>query len=144
MDCFFDSPHLDFVYDAERSEHATSVHNQDEGFAFETRRGALRAGKLDDGVTCDRAIDWIGQQNALDRPFFLYIDFQSSHFPYPISPAAPRPFQPCQLEPEDTFVCYPAAQTETVRNAYLNALHEVDHHLGRLVAALKDRGMLDR
>ena len=144
MDSFFESPHLDFIYDAERSEHATAVHNQDEGFAFETRRGALRAGKLDDNVTCDRAIDWIGQQNALGRPFFLYIDFQSSHFPYPISPAAPRPFQPCQLEPDDTFVCYPAAQTETVRNAYLNALHEVDHHLGRLVAALKDRGILDR
>lgn len=144
MESIFQSPGLDFMYDAQRSGEPTYVPDQDGGFLFETRTGPLRAGKLEDSVTIDRAIRWLSHQSARGRPFFVYVDLQSSHFPYPIGPGVPRVFQPCVLSSRVTFMDYPIGETPIVRNAYYNALHEADRQLGRLMAALAERGVLDR
>jgi arylsulfatase A-like enzyme len=144
MDGFFQSPGLDFIYEAQRSGQPTYVPDKDGGFVFETRTGPLRAGKLDDAVTTDRAIEWIQHQTEHQHPFFLYLDFQSSHFPYPAGRGARQPYHPCELNSSVTFLDYPIDETETVRNAYYNALAEADRQLGRLVKALQVQGVLHR
>lgn len=136
MDQFLETPALDLFYDAERSSVPGRVSSLDVGLADAVKRGKLRAGVLDDAHTTDVAIEWITEQARQDRPFFLSINFQSSHFPYDIPPEAARPFEPCALDFEASFLGYPQEKTPIVRNAYYNALHESDRCLGRLMQML--------
>ena len=142
---FLDSPSLDLFYHPETAGRATMrVDDRDPGFAREVKSGALVAGKFPDSHTTDRAIDWISEQVAADRRFFLSMNLQSSHFPYLMPADCPRPFQPCELKPSVTFVSYPEEETPLVRNAYYNAIHECDRQIGRLVAALRRLGQLEK
>jgi arylsulfatase A-like enzyme len=47
------------------------------------------------------------------------------------------------LGPNVSFVDYPKEETENVRNAYFNAIHECDRQIGRLVATLRELNKLD-
>jgi arylsulfatase A-like enzyme len=95
-----------------------------------------------DEATVDHAIGWIGAQGG--APFTLYLNLQSTHFPYPIPDAAPKPFQP--YEPKGTFnyVRWEEADKQTILNRYDNALHYVDLQIGRLYDALERSGELER
>ena len=145
MDAFLESPHLDLFYHPQRSA-ATNLQirpERDPGFAHELKVGGLIVGKFPDAHTADKAIDWIREQAKVDRPFFLSINFQSSHFPFLMPEAVPRPFQPCKLEPDVHFMRYPRERTPQVRNAYYNALHESDRQVGRIVSLLRELSLLD-
>jgi arylsulfatase A-like enzyme len=143
MDHFLASDRLDWFYHPETAHERTWIAHMDRGFSTEVEAGGLVAGKFPDAHTTGRAIEWIGQQVRAGKPFFLSMNFQSSHFPYLMPPEVPRPFTPYELSPEISFVDYPPEQVETVRNAYYNAIHECDHQIGRLVAALEALGQLD-
>ncbi|WP_422931487.1 sulfatase family protein [Singulisphaera sp. PoT] len=143
MDAFLKTPGLDLFYDAQSSGLKTRVATADSGFSDEFRAGNLRAGKLDDGDVTSKAIEWIGDQARKDKPFFLSLNFQSSHFPYELGPKAELPFQPSKFDFEVSFIAYPVDKTPVVRNAYFNALYYCDKQLGRLVAALRDLGRLE-
>lgn len=143
MDQFLASPNLDVYYDAERSTAPTRVDSRDVGFAREHQAGSLRGGSLDDWHTTDQAIAWINEQVNQKRRFFLNMNFQSSHFPYAMDPACPRPFLPCEFDFEASFLNYPIEKVPVVRNAYLNAVHECDRQLGRMVEAIEKAGALD-
>jgi len=138
MDKFLVSPYLDLFYDAERSGAPTRLLPQDSGFAHEVRAGGLRAGLLDDQLVTDTALDWISAQVSRSRPFFLYLDLQSSHFPYLLPSGTESPFQPSTINFNVSFVSYPIEKTEVVRNAYYNGAHECDKQLGRLVTKLRE------
>lgn len=140
---FLESPNLDLFYHPQRSNVASSTAWRDLGFAHERRMGTLVAGKFADSHTTDTAIDWIRRQTERERPFVLCMNFQSSHFPYPLPEGCDRPFQPCELDPDIMFLRYPKEKTHIVRNAYYNGLYECDRQLGRLVAALRELGRLD-
>ena len=90
MDQFLETPSLDLFYDAARSgisklpEIDDETFDRDPGFALEVRVGALTTGKLEDGQTMDRALDWVNEKAKADQPFFLSMNFQSSHFPYEV------------------------------------------------------------
>lgn len=144
MDQFLESPNLDFFYDAARSGAATRTATTDSGFAEALRTGELRAGKLDDAQTTDAAIEWIRAQAGRGTPFFLQVSYQNSHFPYELSPEAPRPFQPSTIDFEVSFLRYPREKTAIVRNAYYNSLFDTDRSLGRLLDTLRGLGILDR
>ena len=141
MDHFLRRPSLQYFYHPETSDRATVLSDMDSGFAREVRLGGLVAGKFPDDHTTDVTIDWITRQVRADRPFFVSMNFQSSHFPYLLPDSVPRPFGPCELDPRISFVNYPESQTERVRNAYFNAIHECDRQVGRLVAALQPIGV---
>jgi arylsulfatase A-like enzyme len=144
MDQFLETPNLDFFFDAARSGAATRTASSDSGFAEALRTGELRAGKLDDSQTTDAAVEWIHAQTAGGTPFFLQVNYQNSHFPYELAPDTPRPFQPCTIDFEVSFLRYPREKTDVIRNAYYNSLADTDRSLGRLIECLRDRGILDR
>jgi arylsulfatase A-like enzyme len=139
---FYASPNLDLFEDA---EHSTSPHWQalDDMQANEVRSGIQRTGSREDIYTANSAIAWITRQHQEGRPFFLYINFQDSHFPYILRPNAPRPFQPCELKHEVSFLDFPDSEVETLRNAYYNALRHVDVELGRVLDAIGKLGLSD-
>ena len=94
-----------------------------------------------DEETVREAIAWLDSTSG--RPFSIYVNLQSTHFPYPIPKNAARPFTP--FEPEGTFnyVSWDKAELPTILNRYDNALHYVDAQVGALFDALKERGMLE-
>jgi arylsulfatase A-like enzyme len=143
MDEFLDTGNLDYFYHPQRSSAPTHVSDRDPGFAHEIGVGGLVAGKFRDCHTTDVAIEWIRRQVSDEKPFFLSLNFQSSHFPYPLPEEALQPFQPSELDADIHFMDYPPEKTQLVRNAYFNAIHECDRQLGRLVAALEACGRLD-
>jgi arylsulfatase A-like enzyme len=143
MDQFLESPNLSLFYDAKRSGADTYIPRRDPGFAHEIEQGAFQQGCLYDQHTMDTAIGWVTEQSEADRPFFLSMNFQASHFPYELPAGCAHPFQPCQLDADISFMEYARDQAPSVRNAYYNALHECDRQLGRMVAALERLGILD-
>lgn len=134
MYIFLESPNLDLFLDAERREPGSRIARRD---------GVLRSGSMDDAATTDKAISWITDQVEKGSPFFLAMNIQNSHFPYDISPGAPKPFHPGTIEFETSFFQYPKDKVEVIRNAYYNSLHETDRQIGRLVDALRNLGRLE-
>jgi len=94
-----------------------------------------------DEETVRHAIKWI--DGVGDGRFALYVNLQSTHFPYPIPGNAPRPFSP--HEPKGTFnyVVWEKAELETIVNKFDNSLLYVDQQVGVLYDALEERGILD-
>lgn len=94
-----------------------------------------------DQATVDHAIGWIKSRRG--TPFSLYLNLQSTHFPYPIPDSAPKPFTP--YEPQGTFnyVRWEEADRNVILNRYDNALRYVDAQVGRLFDALDALGVLD-
>ncbi len=73
------------------------------------------------------------------RPFFGYLLFNSSHFPYWTPPEYKKPFEPSErFSPskatDDT-------QPEPYFNQYSNSIHYIDSLIGQLHAALKSEGL---
>jgi arylsulfatase A-like enzyme len=128
MDSFLRSPRLDLFYDP--------VHGG--GLS----RGPLNFDSLPDAQTVDRAIAWVGEQHARATPFFLGLNLQTSHFPYPLPAGADKLFEPSTIDFPAGFFDYPAEKVDVVRNAYYNALHECDRQIGRLIEALRRDGQL--
>ena len=145
MEYFLDTPNLDFFYHPERAEDATfaEASEQDPGFYLHLQSGALKAGKFPDYHTADVAIDWIERTSKSGKPFLLNMNLQSSHFPYIIPDDAAKPFQPCEVPASASFAWYDSSDTETIRNAYYNALYEIDSQLGRMLETLEESGQLD-
>jgi hypothetical protein len=79
---------------------------------------------VDDRATVERILAWIDER-PVDRPFFVTYMPTAGHHPY--ATTGPGPF----TEPGDF-------------GAYLNALHEGDQALGRLVAGLRERRLGER
>ncbi len=105
---------------------------------------------LDSGVertvpdehTASEAIGWLNRH--ADRNFALYVNLQSTHFPYTLAPGAERPFLPDEPSPSTfTYFRYPESEVGVVQNRYDNALAHVDRQVGRLVRALEMAGVLD-
>ena len=145
MDQFLATDGLGLLWDsrvAASEGYATRVASGDEAFQERVETG-LRAGKLDDAIVTDRALEWLGDVAARDQPFLLSLNFQSSHFPYELAAGAERPFGPSAFDFEPSFTWYPPGEVDTVRNAYFNALSYVDQQIGRLTEALRGLGLAE-
>ena len=94
-----------------------------------------------DELTVARAVSWIEQAGS--TPFALYVNLQSTHWPYPIPAGAPRPFQPETLEHPASYAGYSREDVPAIVNRYDNALAYVDGQVGALVDALEERDLLD-
>lgn len=140
MHNYLASERLDHFFDSRSRSEASVVDEEDLNFASWVKDFGL-AGKLDDRVTVDEAIRWIGES---DRPFFMYVNLQNSHFPYRLPEGFPARFSPHVVDFPYTFANYPADKVEVVRNRYDNALAYVDAQIARLLDFLRDTGRLDR
>lgn len=137
---FLASDGIDYLFHAETYRGPTYVPEEDGGFArFAETYG--RAGKVDDRVTIDEAISWIGAD--ADSPFFVYINLQNSHVPYPTPAGTAAPFGPYRTSFPIRFNYFPPDSADLVRGVYRNALHYIDAQIGRLVAHLKQTGRWD-
>ena len=131
MHRFYESPFLDLLFDARTPGEQT--------YAFGEMRDWTRltgmVGKLDDAATATAALKWIDSHQQQQRPFFLSLNFQTSHFPYRRPDGQEGPFHPAGVSTESTLLSHDPKQAEQIRNSYFNALHYVDTQLNRIVAA---------
>ncbi|MFL6568050.1 MAG: sulfatase-like hydrolase/transferase [Chthoniobacterales bacterium] len=85
-----------------------------------------------DACVFDTLIRWIDEEPG--EPFFAICWTDQTHDPYPLSPG---------VTPIDFFNGNPPPRYAKDLAAYLNVLHETDRHLGRMFAALRERGLAD-
>ncbi len=94
-----------------------------------------------DQVLVDRWLEWLGEVPA-DRPFFSFLFLDSPHSPYNF-PDEFKKFQPCAGK--ISFLRTNLAKDqEEIFNRYRNAIHYVDHSLGRILEGLAGSGQLEQ
>jgi arylsulfatase len=98
------------------------------------------SGKVDDRLTVHEAVKWIARQQ---RPFFMYMNFQSSHIPYVVPDDHPVQFGPRELDFSIRLGRFPREKVDIAKRRYWDSLNYVDRQLGKLVAGLKQHGKWD-
>ena len=98
------------------------------------------SGKVDDSLTVNEAVKWIATQQ---RPFFMYMNLQSSHIPYVVPEDHPVQFGPRELDFTIRLGRFPREKVDFVKRRYWDSLNYVDTQLGKLVAGLKAEGKWD-
>ena len=119
--------HADLFIDAETLRERRT-------FSF-AARGSL---KLDEQVLLDEFDRHLGRSEAWSRPQFVYLNFQSAHFPYD-HPGLPHRF----AHPPVARSQITAAHRGEVERTYWNAVANSDAALGGLIARLKALGQWD-
>lgn len=99
--------------------------------------GSGKAAKDFDEETLKKAIDYINSSNS---PFFIYVNFQATHFPYSY-PEGNSYFLP--QEPVPLFLYIPKDNREAMINRYDNALYYVDKQIGELFDFLVKRNIIN-
>jgi arylsulfatase A-like enzyme len=94
-----------------------------------------------DHETADAIVKWMHANQT--KRFSLYVNFQSTHFPYPIPKDAPRPFVPDEPKKTFNFVDWDESELGTIQNRYDDALHYVDIQVGRIFDELEADGLLE-
>ncbi|MFP6753460.1 MAG: sulfatase [Pirellulaceae bacterium] len=92
------------------------------------------SGKVDDSLTVNEAVKWIATQ---PRPFFMYMNLQSSHIPYVVPENHAVQFGPRELDFTIRLGRFPREKVDVVKRRYWDSLNYVDMQLGKLVAGLK-------
>lgn len=131
MHLFYEGPGLDWLFDSRSAPHQAEMLG--DVILAEWSEATGLAGKLDDQLTRETAERWISDQAAAGRPFFTFINYQTSHFPYRLPPGRTGVFSPGVIDFEASLFGYPPARAPTVRNAYFNALHYIDDQIGAIV-----------
>ena len=127
---------LDRFIHAANSKRPTYLMQGDAAFAIWARE-SQHAGSLDDRSTVDEAIQWI---DGLDNePFFIAMNFQNSHLPYPVPPDFPRRFGPAKLDFTIRFAYFPKDKIQVVKDVYADSLAYVDSQIARLFQHLKEK-----
>ncbi len=93
---------------------------------------------IDEGVLLGEFDRVLGRRDAWARPQFVYLNFQSPHFPYD-HPGVPHRFANPPL-PRSQIE---ASQQDEVARTYWNAVAHADAALGALIARLKALGEWD-
>ncbi len=100
------------------------------------------AAAVDDSVTISEALRWVDAGG--DVPFFLYLNLQNSHLPYPMPADFPRRFGPSSLDFKISIGWYPQEKAAIVKEVYADSLAYVDTQLDRVVRRLRETGAWDR
>jgi len=137
---FFDTGNLDTIFHAETASKTTFVESSDSAFAAWIKESGM-AGKLDDRVTIDAAIQWIDERPG--EPFFFYLNLQSSHLPYRVPEDFERPFGPSSIDFNLAFGSFPKTKVSTVKDRYADSLRYMDDQLERLFNHLERLGLFE-
>ncbi len=122
---FIASPALDEYFYAELYDGPSIIREEDTAFARAFARGLLRKGSLDDRVPVARFLSWLAQGDRT-QPFFSYLNFQATHFPYQLAFDMETPFQPSTLDFGVSFLSYPREKLDVMLNRYHSSLRFVD------------------
>mgnify|MGYP000259454966 CR=1 FL=1 len=93
---------------------------------------------VDESIVLDRFDEHFGRTEDWAEPQFVYLNFQSPHFPYH-HPGVPERFAHPPLERGQIN----AANRAEVERTYWNAVAHADAALGRMIARLKETGAWD-
>lgn len=104
----------------------------------ETPRTQIKS--IPDRDTIDYDIAWLNDAFARGKRVFLHSFFYQPHYPYKIPSSAPPVFQPSTIDFESNFLWFPPEKMDVMMNAYLNAVHETDAQIGRLLKYFDDSG----
>jgi arylsulfatase len=137
---FLQTGNLDRFFHAANFKGPTYVAQGDAGFAEWTRE-TKHAGSVDDRYTTSAAIEWI--ESLRREPFFMALNFQSSHLPYLVPHDFPRRFGPAKLDFTIRFAHFPREKSEVVKDIYADSLAYVDAQIARLFEYLKSKGIWD-
>jgi arylsulfatase A-like enzyme len=133
---YLETGNLDRFIHAANSKRPTYLMQGDAAFAIWARE-SQHAGSLDDRSTVDEAIQWI---DGLDNEsFFIAMNFQNSHLPYPVPPEFPRRFGPAKLDFTIRFAYFPKDKIQVVKDVYADSLAYVDSQIARLFQHLKEK-----
>jgi len=138
---FLSTGNLDVFFDATSEKGGHYVNLKDPVFA-QWIQNRLNAGKLDDAIVFQRAMDWI--RGLKGDGFFLAINMQRPHFPYTWPDNYKPPFSPFKLNFQVVFGYYPRQKIFVMKNRYEDALSYADAQIGRLVQFLKEQGIYDQ
>jgi arylsulfatase A-like enzyme len=95
-----------------------------------------------DRVTVGKVIDWLKRQKG--RPWELYVNLQSTHFPYRLPRGVRRPFQPTgPTRGPVHYLHYGQRDRRVMVNRYDNALFHMDAQVGRIHRYLEATGQLE-
>lgn len=104
--------------------------------------GDKPSGKIDDHITVDEAIKWIGTDR--NQPFFMYMNLQTSHFPYDIPADFPRRFvKNPQHMPVYIGSTLMFKSVQTIKDLYADSLFYIDAQLARLFDHLRNASLLE-
>lgn len=132
---YLTTPGLDVLLHSDNFDGGTYIANGDTGFsAFAATQ--KKSGKVDDGATIGRAIEWVDSVPA-EQPFFLYLNLQNSHVPYETPASFPAPFPRPDPSLKILFNHIPFKRVAEVKNAYSNSLAYVDSQIARLFEHLR-------
>ena len=140
MSNYLRTPSLDYFLHAETFSGPTYVPRADTGFAGFIK-GSKRSGKIDDRLTVNEAIKWIG--GAPSSPFFIYMNLQNSHVPYEIPADFPRRYSPEKLDFPIRFGQFPKEKVSVVKDVYADSLSYVDAQIAKLIAFLQMQGIFE-
>jgi arylsulfatase A-like enzyme len=115
-----------------------------EASARNKKAAGVRAleGIIDDRYTVSEAIRWLDA--AWSEPFFLYLNLQNAHAPYPIPRDFPRRFGPPAIDFPLHYGRFPPERAGVVKDLYADSLAYVDAQIGWLIDHLRSRGAWDR
>jgi arylsulfatase A-like enzyme len=99
------------------------------------------AGSVDDRDTVEQAIAWIERGK---EPFFVALNLQNSHLPYPVPSDFRRRFAHGEPKFSINFGMWPRSQADFVKDLYADSLAYVDVQIARLIGHLRERGVWDR
>lgn len=107
----------------------------------EPHRGRGASSKVYERTPVEEWIHWRRSRDV--TPYFTYLNFQATHYPYESPPDSPRPFSPHEIDFPVTYLAYPEEKIPVMLNRFENALHYSDQWLGRVVEFLKEEGEWD-
>ncbi len=99
------------------------------------------ANRMDDKHATAKLAEWIASRDR-SRPFFCYMNLQSTHFDYWIPEPWASHYQPILpwLSSGNGIVRIPPEQVQPLRNQFDNALRYLDHFVGRIRETLHEAG----
>ncbi|MBN1687692.1 MAG: sulfatase-like hydrolase/transferase [Candidatus Omnitrophica bacterium] len=137
---YLETGSLDVFFDATSAVESLYEPTQNTGFS-EIFGGFENAGKVDDRIVIREANHWISSLKK--EPFFIYFNFQRSHFPYTWPDSFHPTFEPFELNTKVQFGDYPEEMIPVMKNRYWNALSYIDQQIGGFFEFLKKRGLYD-
>lgn len=139
---YLDTGNLDFILHAENYNGVLRQSLANNSSPDDPLMGKRKQGKIDDKFTVTEAINWIDKQNK--QPFMIYMNLQSSHFPYDISDSYLKDGNHDKVElPKFMGGNLGVIDRDAFKKAYQNSLRYIDIHINRLIQHLKQNDLLD-
>lgn len=137
---YLDTGSVDHLMHAANWGGPTFVNPTDTGFSAWVAK-TKNAGSIDDQYTVDEAVKWVDQRR--EKPFFIYFNLQSTHFPYRIPADAKRKFSDGKVDFLMTYGHFPPDKVLEIRDLYDDSAYYIDQQLGRFFEHLKAQGLWD-